>query len=505
MMKKRIVALLLAGLMSATALASCTASGNNQTGGTEPNQNPPTNQTTPNPNTNINPPAPTWNDVNKYVYTYKDVKLFEEANNNSADLGSIPKDQEVHCTKQSTSWLYVEYDGKQGYVSKTSVIDIGLKFEPINESGSKIMYANAKTVNVRPFPIVNDTYSDEIGSYALNEEVTVVASNGTWYKISYKDGFAYIKGDCLDEQKVTDPNDDSAYRELFEAVADKPVMYVKDDVVNFRTTPVVPNKEPSKNIITPLAKGHKVTVKAKGVVDGKEWAFVLVEILPTNEGDGIQKKEGYIRFDYLSLFADETTLESLLEIYKPAFTKCETPEDMYVVADNGIKIRSTPTFPEKDANVVTVLESTKDSIKGVKVLAKGTYKDTGSGNDYSWYIVEYTEKVGETEKTFRGFVGGAALKALTTDPEGKPTVTLEGFLSEYSDKYSILTTPVTVTTNGVTNCYGAPSNNDKSKELAAGTEVLLVAEEKGDAASWAVIKDDTGYYFVYLSKLTKAE
>ena len=502
MMKKRIVALLLAGLMSATALASCTARGNNQTGGTEPNQNPPTNQTTPNPNTNINPPAPTWNDVNKYVYTYKDVKLFEEANNNSADLGSIPKDQEVHCTKQSTSWLYVEYDGKQGYVSKTSVIDIGLKFEPINESGSKIMYANAKTVNVRPFPIVNDTYSDEIGSYALNEEVTVVASNGTWYKISYKDGFAYIKGDCLDEQEVTDPNDDSAYRELFEAVADKPVMYVKDDVVNFRTTPVVPSKEPSKNIITPLAKGHKVTVKAKGVVDGKEWAFVLVEILPTNEGDGIQKKEGYIRFDYLSLFADETTLESLLEIYKPAFTKCETPEDMYVVVGDTINIRSTPTFPGKDdpSNYVTTLGSSENSIDHLKVLAKGTVEDT------LWYIVEYTEKVGETEKTFRGFVGGLALKSLTTDPEGKPTVTLEGLLSKYPDQYNILPTPVTVTTNGVTNCYGTPELNEtEPKKLADGTEVLLVAEQKGDAAYLAVIKTDTGYYFVYLSKLTKAE
>ena len=154
MMKKRIVALLLAGLMSATALASCTARGNNQTGGTEPNQNPPTNQTTPNPNTNINPPAPTWNDVNKYVYTYKDVKLFEEANNNSADLGSIPKDQEVHCTKQSTSWLYVEYDGKQGYVSKTSVIDIGLKFEPINEAVLKSCTPTPRPSMFVPSPLL---------------------------------------------------------------------------------------------------------------------------------------------------------------------------------------------------------------------------------------------------------------------------------------------------------------------------------------------------------------
>ena len=153
MMKKRIVALLLAGLMSATALASCRVQNQNQHGGTEPNQNPPTNQTTPGENTN-NPPAITWQEVDKNVYSISDVKLRQEASGTSTALASIAKETALHCTKQSTSWYYVEYGELKGYVSKASVTEInilGTDFVEIT-GGSKVMYANAQTINVRLYP-----------------------------------------------------------------------------------------------------------------------------------------------------------------------------------------------------------------------------------------------------------------------------------------------------------------------------------------------------------------
>ena len=91
MMKKRIVALLLAGLMTTAALTSCRVQGNNDNPeGTEPNQS--NNQTTTTkPEDTYNPPVDTWQDVDKYVYTVSDTKLYQEANATSTALDNIAK------------------------------------------------------------------------------------------------------------------------------------------------------------------------------------------------------------------------------------------------------------------------------------------------------------------------------------------------------------------------------------------------------------------------------
>lgn len=502
MMKKRIVALLLAGLMTTTALASCRAQNSGNPNGTEPNQTTASNpQNTTNPNDPNNVPTDKWEDVGASVYTYKNVTLRKEANSTSTALASIPKETELLCIKQNKTWYFVEYDGEEGYILKSSATTINFlptDFVPL-EGGPKVMYANAN-INVRPYPIANDTIAKAVGSYSLNDEVTVVAQNGGWYQVKYiKSGeeFEYfVSKDCLEDEKVVDPMDDSAYRDMFEPVTDKPVMYTTDKV-NLRATPITGTTE---NIIITLAKGREVTVTAKATLDdGSVWVRVIVEILPENDGDGIEKKEGYVSFDYLSLFADETTLDSLLSIYE-GFTKRDPATTMYIVVGSTIFVRSTPFFPGKNDpdNYAETLGSTKESIQQLTVLADGTI------DDVLWYIVEYTVKEGETEKTYRGFVGGKALQELTTDPEGKPVLTLEAFLSAYSGKYDVLETPATVTTKA-TNCYGTPdSSTTKVDTLVAGTEVLLVAQEKGDAATWAVIKYNNGYYFVHLSNLNQA-
>ena len=125
-MKRRIVALLLAGLMTTAALASCRAqtNNNNNPGGTEPNQG--TSQTTPKPEDPYTPPTVTWSDVDKTVYTVNDVKLRQDASDTSTALATIAKATAVHCTKQSSAWYYVEYDGKQGYIRKTSVTETNI-------------------------------------------------------------------------------------------------------------------------------------------------------------------------------------------------------------------------------------------------------------------------------------------------------------------------------------------------------------------------------------------
>ena len=493
MMKKRIVALLLAGLMSATALASCRVQNQNQHGGTEPNQNPPTNQTTPGENTN-NPPAITWQEVDKNVYSISDVKLRQEASGTSTALASIAKETALHCTKQSTSWYYVEYGELKGYVSKASVTEInilGTDFVEIT-GGSKVMYANAQTINVRLYPTDAD-FSTAVGSFKLNDEVTVVATNGAWHRVQYvKNGEQktyYVSAACLNDEKVKDPDDTTAYEGLFTAVnGDTGVeKYVKVDQggkVNFRKAP---NTE--STIIMSLSDGVKVTVLKTGTVNGMEWSYIVVKVESNKDGVPSEYKFGYISSDYLSNTTGDMTLDDLLAHY-PTFTKVEGGMMYYVLKEATITIRREPVFPAdgEASNSLSNPQSgkTPDSIKAIKVVATGTVDET------RWFIVEFVKKDGDTETLIRGFVGGKALEYLTTDANGNPTVTIEDLIAKYP-QFTKLETPTNVTASKNANTYGTPdASGEVLGQITAGTTVKLVAQEAGAYATWYVVEDAEG-------------
>ena len=499
MMKKRIVALLLAGLMSATALASCTVRGNNHTGGTEPDQNPPTSQTTPDPGTTVTPPTITWQEVDKSVFTVNEVRLREEASNSGNALASIPKETELHCTKQSTSWYYVEYekDGAtlQGYVSKASVTEVNIlatDFVDV-EGGSKIMYANAKTINVRLYPTDAD-FSTAVGSFSLNDEVTVLATNGSWYKVKYvknnEEKTYFVSASCLNTEKVTDPDDDTPYKDLFTDVNGETgvTKYISvEGKVNFRKAP---NTEAS--IIMSLSDGCPVTVLKTGTVGNMAWSYVVVKIEADKDGVPDEYKFGYISSDYLSDTTGDMTLDDLLTHY-PTFNKIEGGMMYYVLKETTITIRREPVFPAEGeaSNSLSNPQSgkTPESIKAIKVLATGEVDGT------RWFIVEYVKKDGDKETLIRGFVGGKAIGLLTTDPSGNPTVTLEDLIIKYP-QFTQLETPKTVATNGITNCYGTPdTTGEVLNQLAAGIELKLVAEETGAFTSWCVVETTDGKLF----------
>lgn len=493
MMKKRIVALLLAGLMSATALASCRVQNQNQHGGTEPNQNPPTNQTTPGENTN-NPPAITWQEVDKNVYSISDVKLRQEASGTSTALASIAKETALHCTKQSTSWYYVEYGELKGYVSKASVTEInilGTDFVEIT-GGSKVMYANAQTINVRLYPTDAD-FSTAVGSFKLNDEVTVVATNGAWHRVQYiKNGEQktyYVSAACLNDEKVKDPDDTTAYENLFTAVNGETGVekYVKVDQggkVNFRKAP---NTE--STIIMSLSDGVKVTVLKTGTVNGMEWSYIVVRVESDKDGVPSEYKFGYISSDYLSNTTGDMTLDDLLAHY-PTFTKVEGGMMYYVLKEATITIRREPVFPAdgEASNSLSNPQSgkTPDSIKAIKVVATGTVDGT------RWFIVEFVKKEGDTETLIRGFVGGKALEYLTTDANGNPTVTIEDLIAKYP-QFTKLETPTNVTASKNANTYGTPdASGEVLGQITAGTTVKLVAQEAGAYATWYVVEDAEG-------------
>ena len=95
---------------------------------------------------------------------------------------------EVRGAAVSEDWSYVETaDGESGYVSNryiTAVNILGTDFTAV-EGGEKIMYAT-DVVNVRLYPSADDKISDKKGAYQKDDEVTVVATNGKWYRVKFK-------------------------------------------------------------------------------------------------------------------------------------------------------------------------------------------------------------------------------------------------------------------------------------------------------------------------------
>ena len=511
MMKKRIVALLLAGLMTTTALASCRVQGNfEDPNGTEPNQTTPssTQQTTPAPDDPYTPPVVTWQDVDKSVYTVKDVTLRQEASNTSTSLGSIPKETKLHCTKQNATWYYVEYNGNQGYVSiksadknvaVTEVDILASDFTPV-EGDSKVMYANAETINVRLYPS-QATFSDKVGSFKLNDQVTVIAENKDWYKVKYvKNGEEkdyFVSKDCLDDHEVVNPNDDSIYKDLFTDVngnegVEKYVYYKLDNgeggKVNFRQSPNL-----KSTIIMSLSDGVKVTVLKTGVVDGKAWSYIIVKVESDKVGVPSEYKKGYISSDCLSDTSGDMNLDEFIEYY--GFNKIDGGIMYYVLKEATINIRSTPSFPNTDAgeenNLITSLQSgqTPESIKALNVVA------TKEVNDTTWFLVEYTKKEGDKDVIVRGFVGGKALEQLTTDKDGERVVTIQDLQNKYPS-ITILETSETKTAASEAKCFGTPDGQGTVLgTINAGTEVTVVAKETGAFATWYVIQTEEGKLF----------
>lgn len=484
MMKKRIVALLLAGLMTTAALASCRVQNNDNPGGTEPDETTPSTQvTTPAETT---PATPTWQEVDKSIFTINEVKLRQDATNAGTALASIPKETQLHCTKQSTSWYFVEYDGMQGYVAKTSSVTeiniLGTDMVAV-EGGSKTMYVKSNTLNVRLYPCDNDSFSTKMGSYKLNDAVTVLATNGTWARVQYAEGKTYyVSYAYLSETEVKDPNDPSIYEDLFTDVEGTPEMYVKEEKVNFR---VAPSTEETVTIIMSLSRGTEVTVLKRGTVEGKEWYYVEVYI-PADKGVPAHWQEGYISADCLAETSGGQTLDDLVAFY--GFTKVE--KTMYVLAEKSVYVRSTPSLNSSE-NIIDVLASGKEAatIKSVKVVAIGLY------NDVNWCLIEHTIKEGTEEKTVLCFVGASIL---TSDPNGKLTVTLDELLEKYPE-FTACETETTVTVATKASGFSIPNvSADVIKEFEVGTELTLVAEETGSRHNiWYVVKDSTGtLYFV---------
>lgn len=474
-MKKRILALLLAGILTAS-MTSCFNRGNNpdDTSGSNTEE-----VLTRAPGNESQTQAPeTWTEVVDTVYTTTDnLTLRTDVNSNEGTI-KVNKLVELKRTAYSKKWSRVEYNGGVYYVSNSYVTADDIYGKTLTPCDATTMYVVTDGLNVRTLASSNDTISPSVGSLKLNETVTVIAKGDSWCRIKYTEKDSsdtverYVSTKYLAKQPYEDPDtkDYSAYFTSMEPTK----MYVTASAINLRKAPSV-----NASIMDGLEKDDEVIVVAYAkaipeTVDGKEtvasWYMVKVTVAPDKEGDPPTTAYYYATAKYISDKPGNTTLTlaDMLEQY-PTFSA--NSKTLYVCSE-AANTRSTPSLKNND-NITKTLKK-KDQ---VKVVATGVYEDN------NWCMIELQEGV-------FAFIGSSTL---TTDPNGEPApLSLEDLLIKYP-QYQKVTTTVTLTAKSTVNCYTSPSSAESVPlKLNAGDTVTLVAVPSNEDISWCVVQAANG-------------
>ncbi len=493
-MKKRILALLFAGLLTAS-LASCVSSGNqNDPDDTESRQYYDSDQTTVKEDNTTNPSSDlSWTSVDESVYTHTKVSLRSEPKTSGEILKTLEAETQLHRTKVNSKWSYVETsDGTRGYVSNTYITAtdiLGGDFTSLGEA--KTMYAT-EGVKVRLYPCTDD-FSKQKGTYSKGDEVTVVATNGKWYKVKYKTEengtvlYYYVSASYLSETKGGTSIDAGQYENQFTALETPVIKYTDAENLNLRSAPVV-EKETIK--YTFEKKGIKVTVLKTGTVDGSNWSYVKATVDPEKEGDPAQTLYGYVKSMYLTdtISVENMTLDQILDTYSQ-FTK--TTKTLYVVKEQKLVVRSTPVYIKLDVEENNYIDTLTECTK-IEVVGKGT------NDGLDWYIIKTTE---ENVTRYR-FISASATYT-TPNENGEWQLTLDRLLDTYKN-YTLLTTPKTITATAKANGYYKPViNKTVPYTLKVGETATLVAMESGSDPTWYVIQVGETLYFVPASSFAE--
>lgn len=487
-MKKRLFALLLAGLLTASMI-SCSRSSSGKTntvGGGENTLDLPSssgnNQDDP-----IDNPSDSFRPVDLTVYTIEETPLYAEPNTESEQVeASIPALTELHTTKKSVYWYYVELaDGKVGYVPAADLTEVDLFAKTFVEiDGGKTLYvSNADGLNVRLYPCTDTTLelSTIQGSYDFNDEVKAVAvsPDGDWYQIKYDDNgtekLYFVSASLLSEFPTIDYTDESLWAEHFTELSEPQTCYINSAKVNLRKAP---SEDKSVSKVT-LTLDTEVTVYKTGSFEGREWSYVKAWY-KGDTGEGGRWEYGYVASEMLadSLSGAHTDLDDLIKMY-PELTELDAEITLYTMG--SVNIRTAPDSTN-DGNIETTLVKATP----VSVVATGMYNGT------TWAVISHAVNADDDPAYY--FISYAWL---TTDSAGNPVVTLEGLITKYPQFKACAEVPATVAAE-TANYYAAPDFSTKAEgTLELGDTVTLVATEQGDEAIWWIIKTAEGnLYFI---------
>ncbi len=477
-MKKRILAILLAGLLTASAASCISREGSRKDstglGGTEDTQTSPST-------TEEIPPVSLWENVNDYIYTTEATVSLRT--NVSTVEGSIKITgvTKLHRVKTSSTWSQVEYNNATYYIHNDFFTTDDLLGETFTACvPPETMYATSG-LNIRKYASATASASVSIGGYKQNDEVTVVSKGDTWYKVKFldedkKDAFGFVKAEFLSKDPVQGPVT-TDYSKYFDN-CDPKTVYVAEGSYNLRYEP---HKDGTIRTTLIVDKANPViTLKVTGTGTGDYIEWVRVSYPDdVKEGDPQTYTDCYIHKSCLKENLEDTTLEGFLSLY-PDFAACEELT-LYVLATTPLNARKTPVFEGDDNIGVCLNPKTK-----VKVVARGMVGTT------LCYVIEYQE----------GVFYFVSAKYLTPNESGEPApLTLTDLLAQY--KTFTACTATDIYAKGKVNCYNEPKTGSTVPfALEAGNKVSMVA--KSSDGVWCIIETSEGkLYFAGIDLFTE--
>ena len=481
-MKKRIFALLLAGLLTAS-MTSCFQ-------GTSDPQDTTPHQTLPETDPETDPDAPIiFTDVDETVYTLSDnVKLLTEMDSVVGAVVIKTKVTEMRRIKYHDTWSVVEYLGQQYYVLSDSLTNADLTGKNFTACADTTMYVTTDGLNIRKYA---SAQLESLGTLSANETVTVVATGNGWSKIKFTDkagaeAFGFVKSEYLSATEYVDPNKID-YSSYFTACDPYKTMYVTADTLTIRF-----NAHADSNEMGTLQKDEAVTVIAMATIGESTWAKIRVVVPADKEGDPDSVYLYYVNAKYLSEIKGgvPVTLEGVIEQWASiGFEKLEAPVTMYICTES-CWIRNTP---EVIAQYIKQgdKEIENPDFNGVGNRVK---KDALSVVALApeWAIFTITDK--ETNEVGYYFVHRSVL---TTNASGEPApLSLEELLASNPGFTACETEGKKLYATASVNCYvSAKTSDNPAAVLTAGTQVTLAATS--ELGNWYIIKTADGvYYFV---------
>ena len=194
-----------------------------------------------------------------------DVNVRAEASTSANVLGKINKGTEFEILDKSGNWFEISYNGNNGFVSAD--------YFEVTKADANI---DGSSVNCREKA---SSSAASLGKFADGDYVCVTGQNDGWYRISYKNGSAYVSKDYVAGD----------YVKYTAKIGNEAESTVTVYGVVTAETGVKLRKEASliSNVLTVLPYGTEVNVDRVG----QEWVRIIT--------DGGQK--GYVSADYLSV------------------------------------------------------------------------------------------------------------------------------------------------------------------------------------------------------------
>ncbi|MFC6387106.1 SH3 domain-containing protein [Sporolactobacillus kofuensis] len=127
-------------------------------------------------------------------------------------LTTLKKGSSVEVVGTSGSWLKINYNGGTAYVSESYVKKAGSSSTGTGSSNAPVLYTGTTTdnLNVRQG---SSTAAKVLTTLKKGSSVEVVGTSGSWLKINYNGGTAYVSGSYVSKpgsEGTTDGNSDSS-------------------------------------------------------------------------------------------------------------------------------------------------------------------------------------------------------------------------------------------------------------------------------------------------------